>query len=125
VLKVLLVSPDKNAFSAFSSALADHSDVELLWASSGKGALDIASGATIDLVVTGEELRDMTGLELAGKLLSISFMINCAAVSDLSPEAFHEASEGLGVLAQLPLKPGKEHAEELVQRLKQIKNLSA
>ena len=125
MLKILLVSPDESAFSDFSSALADHADVELLWAGSGKEALGIASGTTIDLVVADEGLGDMNGLELAGKLLSVSFMINCAAVSRLSPEEFHEASEGLGVLAQLPIKPGKEHAEELLQRLKHIKNLSA
>ena len=121
----LLVSPDKNSLSDLSSALADHSDVELFWAGSGKAALDIASGTTIDLVVTDEGLGDMTGLELAGKLLSVNPMINCASVSRLSPEEFHEASEGLGVLAQLPVKPDKKDAEELVQRLKYIKNLSA
>ena len=88
--------------------------------------MDIASsGTTIDLVVADEGLGDMTGLELAGKILSVNPMINCASVSRLSPEEYHEASEGLGVLAQLPIKPGKKHAEELVQRLKYIKNLSA
>ena len=126
MLTLLLVSHDKNSLSDLSSALADHSDVELLWAGSGKAALDIASsGTTIDLVVADEGLGDMTGLELAGKILSVNPMINCASVSRLSPEEFHEASEGLGVLAQLPIKPGKKHAEELVQRLKYIKNLSA
>ena len=33
-------------------------------------------------------------------------MINSAAVSSLSPEKFHEASEGLGILPQLPPRPG-------------------
>jgi len=124
LLKLVLVSPDKKSLSGLSSALAAHSDVELFWANSGKTALDIASGAAVDLVVTDEGLGDMTGLELAGKLLSVNPMINYASVSRLSPEEFHEASEGLGVLAQLPIKPSKEHAEELVQRLKYIKNLS-
>lgn len=125
MLTLLLVSPDKNSLSGLSSALTDHSDVEFFWADSGKAALDIASGTTIDLVVADEGLGDMTGLELAGKLLSVNPMINCASLSRLSPEEFHEASEGLGVLAQLPIKPGKKHAEELVERLKYIKNLGA
>jgi hypothetical protein len=54
------------------------------------------------------------------KLLSINPMINCAAVSPLPHEAFHEASEGLGVLAQLPVAPGKPDAEKLLRHLKDI-----
>ena len=125
MLKVLVASANKEPFSDFTSALAELGDVELAWADSGKAALDMASATPVDLVVADQTLGDMTGLELAGKLLSVSPMINCAAVSNLSPEAFHEASEGLGVLAQLPLKPDRKHAGELLQRLKHIKDLSA
>ena len=125
MLKVLVASANKEPFSDFTSALAELGDVELAWADSGKAALDMASTTPVDLVVADQTLGDMTGLELAGKLLSVSPMINCAAVSNLSSEAFHEASEGLGVLAQLPLKPDRKHAEELLQRLKHIKDLSA
>ena len=63
----------------------------------------------------------MTGLELAEKLLSVNPMINCAAVSTLAPDQFHEASEGLGILAPLPPAPGKAQAEDLLQRIKDIK----
>jgi hypothetical protein len=65
----------------------------------------------------------MTGIEFMKKLLSINPMINCAAVSLLSPEEFHEASEGLGVLMQLPVSPGKQDAQNLLQRLNDLKNL--
>ena len=85
----------------------------------------MVSDTPVDLVVTDEELGDMTGLELAYKLLSINPMINCAAVSPLSHDDFHEVSEGLGLLAQLPLQPGAKQAEELLLRLKDLKNLSA
>jgi polyhydroxyalkanoate synthesis regulator phasin len=50
-------------------------------------------------------------------------MINCASISHLLPEEFHEVSEGLGLMAQLPMEPGKEHVEKLLQRLRDIKNL--
>ena len=124
MLKLLLVSPDKDAMSALASALAKHGDVELSWAESGGKALGLASDTAVDLVVTDESLGDMTGLEFAQRLLSVNAMINCAAVSRLSPEEFHEASEGLGLLAQLPIRPGEEEAEDLLQRLKNLKNLA-
>ena len=123
MLKLLIVSPDKNSLYGLASALAEHDDVELSWAESGKNAMEIASDSTIDLVVTDESLGDMTGLEFAGRLLSVNPMINCASVSSLSPEKFHEVSEGLGIMIQLPFQPGKEHAEELLQRLKRLKKL--
>ncbi len=121
MLKILLVSHDKRFLSGLASAWAESGDVDLMWAASGKMALGIAADTAIDLVVTDDWLGDMTGLEFAGKLLAVNPMINCASVNYLPPEAFHEASEGLGLMAQLPVHPGKEHAEELLQSLKHIK----
>ena len=123
MIKLLLVSPNKNTLYNLASALAEHPDVDLSWAESGKTALEISTDSAIDLVVTDENLGDMTGLEFAGRLLSVNPMINCASVSSLSPEKFHEISEGLGIMVQLPVKPDKEDAEELLQHLKDIKNL--
>ena len=123
MLKLLLVSPDKDSLSAFASALVKDGDVDLSWAESGERALEIASDTNIDLAVTEESLGDMTGLKFAGRLLSVNPMITCASVSSLSAENFHEASEGLGLMAQLPIQPGKEHAEEVLQRLRYLKGL--
>ena len=124
MLKLLLVSHAKDSLSALASALKEDSEVDLSWAESGKTALDILSGTAVDLVVTDENLGDMTGLEFADKLLFVNPMVNCSSVSSLSPKKFHEASEGLGVISQLPVQPGKEHAEELLKYLRQIKNLT-
>ncbi len=82
------------------------------------------SETSVDLVVTNEELGDMTGLEFANKLIRVNPMINCAVLSPLPSDEFHEASEGLGVFAQLPLRPVKEDAEKLLKHLKNLKNLT-
>ena len=124
MLKILLVSPDKGCLSGLASAWMESGAVDLMWAESGKMALGIAADTAIDLVVTDERLGDMTGLEFAGKLLAVNPMINCASVNHLPHEAFHEASEGLGLMVQLPVHPDKEHAEVLLQRLKYIKSLT-
>ena len=71
-----------------------------------------------------EDLGDMSGLKLAYEVISVNPMINCAVASSLSHEDFHEASEGLGLLAQLSLQPGSEQANELLDQLKKIKNIS-
>ena len=124
MLLLMVVSPGNDSLSDLALALVKYDDVRLLWAESAKKALDIASVKAIDLIITDERLRDSTGLELVARLLTVNPMINCASVSHLSHESFHEASEGLGIMAQLPIHPGKEHAESLLHRLRQIKNLT-
>jgi len=121
MMKLLLVSPDKSSLSELAAALKEHDDVELLTTESGEKALAMVSESTVDLVVTDEELGDMTGLEFARRVISLNPMINCATVSGLESERFHEVSEGLGLMDQLPTRPGKEDAERLLRNLRLIK----
>jgi PleD family two-component response regulator len=124
-LKLLLVSLDQSSLSDLETALMEYDDIELSWVITGKAALDMVSKVAVDLVITDQDLGDMSGLQLASQLLKLNPMINCALVSDLSPEKFHETSEGLGLVAQLSVHPGKKDAEEIVVKLKQIKGLIA
>jgi len=125
MIKLLLVTPDRKPFSEFNSALKKNDDVELSCSESGRNALKMLGNIPVDLVIVDEKLRDMTGIEFMKKLLAVNPMINCAAVSPLPPDEFHEASEGLGVLAQIPVEPGQKEAENLLKHLKNIKNLTA
>lgn len=125
MIKILLVTSEKELFSKFASTLGKNEDVELSWAANGKEALEEMPDNPVDLVVVNENIGDMTGIEFMKKLLPINPMINCSAVSTLEPEEFHEASEGLGVLMQLPVSPGEFEAEDLLKRLKNLKDLTA
>jgi len=125
MLKLLLVNRDIDSFSALSSALSGQEDIELDVSPSGEKALAMLSSKAVDLVVADEDLGDMTALELSSRLLKINPMINCAVVSSLPPEEFHEASEGLGIMTQLPKQPGVKDAEDLIKTLKQIKGMLA
>ncbi|MBW2219738.1 MAG: hypothetical protein JRF40_09660 [Deltaproteobacteria bacterium] len=121
MIKLLLVTQDRDSLAGLASALENNDDVELLWEESGEKALAIAAETLVDLVVTEECIGDMTGLKLAERMLAVNPMINCAAVSTLSSKEFHDASEGLGLLAQLPAFPDKEQAEVLLQQIKNLK----
>lgn len=125
MIKILLVTTEKEFFSEFASILGKDEDVEVSWAASGQDTLEEIPDNPVDLVVVNENIGDMTGIEFMKKLLQINPMINCSAVSTLAPEEFHEASEGLGVLMQLPVNPGKFEAEDLLKRLKYLKDLTA
>jgi two-component SAPR family response regulator len=121
---LLLLNRDNHSLSRLCSALRGQDDIELEVSESGEKALTMLSSMAVDLVVAEEDLGDMTALEFARRLLKINPMINCAIVSSLPHEEFHEASEGLGIMAQLPKQPGAEDAEFLVKTLKQIKGLT-
>ena len=118
---LLLVSSDKEPLSDLASALETDGDVEVSWAKSGLEALKSVSSSDFDLIITNETLADMTGLELAGKLLSINPMIHCASVTSLSQKEYHEKSDGLGLMDPLPDRPGEKDAERLLKDLRQIK----
>lgn len=117
MIHVLLVTRDKRVFSDFYQMLAARSDVTTAWATSWQDVSEQVAGKKFDLVVADEQLDDMTGLAMAQKLVALNPLINCALVSTLSHDAFHEASEGLGVMAQLPERPGREDALRLLDRL--------
>ena len=123
MIKILLITSEREPFSEFAGVLKQKDDVELFWTSTGQEALEAISENPVDLVVVNENIGDMTGIEFMKKLLPINPMINSAAVSPLSPEEFHEASEGLGVLAQLPVSSGKLDVENLLKRLNDLENL--
>jgi hypothetical protein len=50
-------------------------------------------------------------------LLEINASLNTAVLTDLDPEAFHEAAEGLGILCALPSSPTALDVEPLLERL--------
>jgi DNA-binding NtrC family response regulator len=123
IIRILLVSQDKASMSAFKAGL-EKNQVQTAWARSGSNAIVKIAEGRFDLVVTDENIGDMTGLEFIEKVISIKPMVNFAAVTSLLPADFHEASEGLGILMQLPVRPGQEQAEKLLSQLKTILNLA-
>ena len=125
MIKLLLVTPHRDPLLELASAMEKDDDVELTWTDSGQKALETLSETSVDLVVIDKDLGDMTGLEFAEKLLRVNPMINSAVLSSLPSHDFHEASEGLGVFAQLPLRPAKADAEKLLKGLKKLKELTA
>ncbi len=122
--QLLLVTPDQANFSELSAEI-EKQGASVSWAASGRRALEMLADTTVDLVLTDESLGDMSGLEFVAQLVAINPMTNCAAVSSLSPKAYHEASEGLGILMQLPPEPGAADGQRLLTHLNQILGLTA
>jgi DNA-binding response OmpR family regulator len=120
MLNILLVSPQQERFEGLRETLNAIHPVTAEQAADGQAALKLVRKNAVDLVVIDEALGDMAGVELVRRLLEVNAMIHTALVSSLSPEVFHERTEGLGIL--MPLSPacGPEDAGALSECLRRL-----
>lgn len=119
-LKFLIATQHKERFIPLADTLETLIHGEIHWATTGKEALQWAGDIIPTLTIIDETLQDMSGLETVRELMKANALLNTALVSPLSSEDFHEFSEGLGILLQLPVSPGEKEAWEIVSCLKSI-----
>ncbi len=119
-MRVLLVTKDIGRFSALKGRLQQQQEILLASATNGDAGLTQLKNEKIDVVIVDEHLGDMSGIAFVNQLVKINPLANTAIVSTLSHEEFHEATEGLGVLMQLPAQPQEKDAEALLTILEKI-----
>lgn len=119
MIDILMVVDEKASFEKFASTL-EQEETRISWETTGEGALRLVAEKQYSLLVVAETMPDMSGLELAKKTVMTNPMVNLALMSALPHKDFHEKSEGLGVLCQLPLKPSEKDALFMLNRLKEV-----
>ncbi len=120
MVTILLVSSNADSLTQLSSIFSKKKDIKAVKADSGDTALQIIKDKSYDLVIADTDLPDMSGIEFARKLVTINPFVNCAMISGLMPDDFHEVTEGLGIIMQLPRIPGKDDVEKLLEHLNKI-----
>lgn len=120
MLRVILASRDAKGLARFAAGLRQDPQTEAAWVDSAAAALDAVGQARTDLVVVGEDLVDASPVACVSQLIRRNPMINCAMISDMDHDAFHQATEGLGILMQLPPSPSAEDARALLAKLGSI-----
>lgn len=123
MIRILLAGRDTVSLTDFESGL-EKRDALIQNLVSGEKVLAAISAEGFDLLVADEILEDMSGIELIKTVTAKYPLLNCALVSSLPPEEFHEATEGLGILMQLPPQPGIDEAEQLLTHLNKILSFS-
>jgi DNA-binding NarL/FixJ family response regulator len=123
LLRVLLITNEIARFSALMERLPRQQKIELATATSAAAGFLLLKGKQIDLVVADERLDDMSGITFVKLLVKLNPLVNTAIVSTLTAEEFHEATEGLGVLMQLPAQPQEQDVEALLAVLEKIRAL--
>jgi len=121
MMQIIVAGRALNALPAFIKAIEEN-NTRVMGVDNGKDAIRAVSEENFDLLIADESLGDMSGIRLIENVISRNPMLNCAVVSSLPPDEFHEASEGLGILMPLPIKPGQEEADALMNHLKKIQS---
>ena len=117
--QILVVTDRRTAFQGALQPLETAGRCAPQWADSRQAAMD-AVGRRPDLVIVDQQVAGQAGLALCRDLLGVDAFVNLALVSDLDDEAFHEASEGLGLVGRLPSSPTAADLTGLLARLAQI-----
>lgn len=117
---ILLVSEDQSRFKHLVSGFQELPSITLRRADTVDDALALCAEKTYDLLVADEQIQDRSGLGLVRNVVAVNPMINCALVSSLDADTFHEVTEGLGLLAALGAAPGPEQAQLLLEKLDRI-----
>ncbi|GAB6193013.1 response regulator [Desulfocastanea catecholica] len=123
MVSILLVGKDPASLAVFADALSRDEGLKVSSVGSGQQAWDFLSGNKVDVIVADEQLADGPALPFVRELTKRQPLVNCAMVSPLAPEEFHEVTEGLGVFMQLPVAPGTEEAAKMVRLLESINAL--
>lgn len=119
-LKILLASDASQRLASLAAAFKKTGETELFRADSKAEVMELLKVKNITLVVVDEELRDTDGLTLVKMLARQHPFVSCVLVSWLPADEFHEETEGLGVLMQLPSPPGTESAQSILAHLSAI-----
>jgi DNA-binding response OmpR family regulator len=114
---IVVVSPEVEKWGAFTAELGGQCQMDVIQVRSGEQAIAAVREKKPVALVIDQELGDMTGIGLVPRLLQVNAFINVALVSDQSEEVFHESTEGLGILMQLPPLPDARAAVDFSHRL--------
>ncbi len=104
-MHILIVTRRALDLAPFADALEKGTGLTLRFTDGWVNAQAVTKSIPPAFAVLDEGLRSGPPLELARQIMKFNAMINIAVVSPLGPEAFHEASEGLGILAPVPVQP--------------------
>lgn len=118
-MTIVVATPRPAALGSFLMALGADG-AEVVTAPDAGTALKTAAERRPALVVVDEGLPDAEPDEVVRRLLRVNALINAAVVTRLGTEEFHEKTEGLGILAGLPVALGEPEARELLTTLGRI-----
>ncbi|WP_051434590.1 response regulator [Desulfonatronum lacustre] len=118
---LIATNRSEDIFARFCEALRQEMEnVELLFTNNGTNVLAAVKVMPPGFLILDQGLPEGEPLHLVRKLMSVNAAVNCIVITDLDVDAFHEAGEGLGIFAPLPVEPSFEDGVALARRMKRF-----
>lgn len=117
---ILLATARPQTLEKFGRTLAAQDKFLLIQTATAEETLTTAARTVPAFAVIDRELNGVEAIEIVRRLLHINAFINTAVLSDMDEDTFHEYSEGLGILAALPMMPGEKEANDLAERFRLV-----
>jgi CheY-like chemotaxis protein len=117
---IVLVTDRPEQLKGFFENLLQESALHVQVVESAQAAVEAVGYSAPLLVVVDHQVGTVSGLEIVRHLLSVDAFVHTAVLSDLDDTAFHEQSEGLGILCKLPILPGRQETRDLIERFRQM-----
>ncbi|MGD9210422.1 MAG: hypothetical protein PVI90_06575 [Desulfobacteraceae bacterium] len=118
--KILLITSRPAQLNEFTQALCKDGDMEIVSVNTAKEAIATARELLPVLAIVDDQVGGVAGVDVIRRLIENNAFIQTAAISELSDKEFHNYSEGLGILAKLPLMPNKNDAQHIITLLKKV-----
>ena len=118
-MDILVVSPRAELWQSLRPQFEKH-DAVLSLACNMDDALNSLNRRRPALVVLDINADNAALRHAVFQVLSIDAMIHTAAVTSMTPESFHDAMEGLGMLAGLPSTPTPADIDALMDALAKV-----
>lgn len=115
---ILLQTGRPAAFVDFVEELARH-DCAVATVASADACKKQVEESPPALVVLDPASQEQARQDVIG-IMRINALVLAAVVSDMPEEAFHDAMEGLGILASLPLAPTADDARRVLRLLEEL-----
>ncbi|HHO49125.1 MAG TPA: response regulator transcription factor [Desulfobacteraceae bacterium] len=125
-MNILLIGNEWSLFDDLAKGLSKSGNTQLVYTGStalGLEQLREKGKKAVDLVIVGGHLSDRAGIRFIRQLVRINPLANSVLVGSLPDDEFHNATEGLGVLMQLPPRPTEKDGEKLLEVLGKITGL--
>jgi len=116
-IKLLIITEDVELFRPLEAALVSETMLGVVITESTGQVRRAVENNEVEALIVDEQLEAMSGLDFVNELVRINPLVNCALVSMLQPDEFHEATEGLGVFMQLNGRPVAQEAVRVAARI--------
>lgn len=123
MLRIVCATQDDAAFTKLTEYLRREVAIELIEVHSAAAAKEVLSEQQAGLLIAAEQLEDSSGLDCVRQVAAQFPLVHTALCSMRTPEEFHAATEGLGVLLQLPPQPSRSDGKRILERMEQIEAL--